>query len=187
MQGGAPRQPCRPVARDLCYSRRAFFRRVFREANRASGSFGSGRLRTRRLGGNVSGECRRGIREANRASGSFGSGRLRTRRPRGHLSGAVQRRDAREAEGGALLRRYTRSNAYRGFESLSLRHEQARLARSSEAASCAEKRADCSARARDAKGATMSERADAPGSRNVTESLSLRHPSTGAVNLAGSA
>jgi hypothetical protein len=32
------------------------------------------------------------------------------------------RRDARVAEGGALLRRYTGLNPYRGFESLSLRH-----------------------------------------------------------------
>ncbi len=33
----------------------------------------------------------------------------------------VHRRDARVAEGGALLRRYTGLNPYRGFESLSLR------------------------------------------------------------------
>src|SRR5689334_16786419 len=33
-----------------------------------------------------------------------------------------RRRDAREAEGGALLRRYMGLNPYRGFESLSLRH-----------------------------------------------------------------
>ncbi len=33
-----------------------------------------------------------------------------------------QRRDARVAEGGALLRRYRGLNLYRGFESLSLRH-----------------------------------------------------------------
>ncbi len=34
---------------------------------------------------------------------------------------APLRRDDREAEGGALLRRYTGLNLYRGFESLSLR------------------------------------------------------------------
>src|SRR2546421_10416999 len=34
---------------------------------------------------------------------------------------AALRRDARVAEGGALLRRYTGLNRYRGFESLSLR------------------------------------------------------------------
>src|SRR5688572_24786605 len=42
------------------------------------------------------------------------------RRPPGY-NFALRRRDARVAEGGALLRRYTAFKPYRGFESLSLR------------------------------------------------------------------
>ena len=40
---------------------------------------------------------------------------------RGELESPLLRSDARVAEGGALLRRYTGLNPYRGFESLSLR------------------------------------------------------------------
>src|SRR2546425_4055145 len=40
----------------------------------------------------------------------------------------LHRRDARVAEGGALLRRYTGLNPYREFESLSLRQSTAELA-----------------------------------------------------------
>jgi hypothetical protein len=36
---------------------------------------------------------------------------------------SLRRRDARVAEGGALLRRYMGLNPYRGFESLSLRQD----------------------------------------------------------------
>src|SRR6185295_6061778 len=47
------------------------------------------------------------------------------------LRAAPQHRsDAREAEGGALLRRYTGLNRYRGFESLSLRQSPLQSVRS---------------------------------------------------------
>src|SRR5690349_10326284 len=54
-----------------------------------------------------------------------GPGRARTvPRGEGRFLAIIspRRRDAREAEGGALLRRYMGLNPYRGFESLSLRH-----------------------------------------------------------------
>src|SRR5688572_17202324 len=43
----------------------------------------------------------------------------------------LPRRDAREAEGGALLRRYAGLNLHRGFESLSLRHSTPNVLRTS--------------------------------------------------------
>src|SRR5712671_6891267 len=49
------------------------------------------------------------------------------RQPDGVKLFSVRRRDGREAEGGGLLNRYTGQNLYRGFESLSLRHEFSEL------------------------------------------------------------
>ncbi len=165
----------------LCYSRRASGRRDAREAIAPGAIVRFGALgapeasrEARRCGRNAQ---RRDAREAI-APGAivrFGAlGAPEASREARRCERSEPRRDAREAEGGALLRRYTGSNPYRGFESLSLR-QKPRTRAGSARPRCGRREASkllCSREGCEGFGAAL-----APpnrGRRHVGESLSLR-------------